>query len=160
MGEVFVNLTAFFAALLGMEAVAWATHRYVMHGPLWSLHRSHHEPRQGAFERNDLFAFFFTGIAVALFWAGARLGLSALWWAAAGATVYGLVYAFVHDGLVHQRWGFRFVPRSGYAKRLVQAHRLHHATHGREGGVSFGFLYAPDVRRLKARLGSVSADAQ
>ena len=151
MGDVLLNLSAFLAAFLGMEGVAWATHRYVMHGPLWSLHRSHHEPRVGPFELNDLFAFFFAGIAVALFWAGARFGLPALWWAAAGATAYGLVYAFVHDGLVHQRWGFRVVPRSGYAKRLVQAHRLHHATHGRDGGVSFGFLYAPDVRRLKAR---------
>jgi beta-carotene 3-hydroxylase len=62
------------------------------------------------------------------------------------------MYAVVHDGLVHARFPFRLVPRSGYAKRLVQAHRLHHATHGRDGAVSFGFLYAPDVRKLKARL--------
>ena len=46
-----------------------------------------------------------------------------------------------HDGIVHQRW-FRWVPKRGYAKRLVQAHKLHHATIGKEGGVSFGFVFA------------------
>lgn len=57
----------------------------------------------------------------------------------------------MHDGLVHQRW-FRWVPRRGYAKRLVQAHKLHHATIGKEGGVSFGFVLARDPAKLKAEL--------
>jgi beta-carotene 3-hydroxylase len=35
---------------------------------------------------------------------------------------------------------------------LHQAHRLHHAVKSREGGVSFGFLFAPDPVRLKRRL--------
>jgi hypothetical protein len=39
--------------------------------------------------------------------------------------------------------------RGGYAKRLVQAHRLHHATVGKEGGVSFGFVIARDPAALK-----------
>jgi len=34
----------------------------------------------------------------------------------------------------------------------VQAHRLHHATVGKEGGVSFGFVFARDPARLKAEL--------
>jgi beta-carotene 3-hydroxylase len=45
-------------------------------------------------------------------------------------------------------------PHSGYLKRLVQAHRLHHAVKGREGCVSFGFLYAPPVARLRDELRS------
>ncbi|MDJ0642972.1 MAG: beta-carotene hydroxylase, partial [Erythrobacter sp.] len=40
----------------------------------------------------------------------------------------------------------------GYAKRLVQAHKLHHATIGKEGGVSFGFVVARDPQVLKAEL--------
>ncbi len=40
-----VSLLVFAAALVGMEGVAWATHRWLMHGPLWVLHRSHHAPR-------------------------------------------------------------------------------------------------------------------
>ena len=57
----------------------------------------------------------------------------------------------IHDGLVHQRY-FKWVPRRGYAKRLVQAHKLHHATIGKEGGVSFGFVIARDPAVLKQEL--------
>ena len=58
----------------------------------------------------------------------------------------------IPDTLVHRRLPLRWTPKRGYLKRLVQAHRLHHATRGRDGAVSFGFLYAPPVRKLKARL--------
>jgi beta-carotene 3-hydroxylase len=58
----------------------------------------------------------------------------------------------VHDGLVHQRWPFRYIPRKGYLKRLYMAHRMHHAVRGREGCVSFGFLYAPPLDKLQAML--------
>ena len=37
-------------------------------------------------------------------------------------------------------------------KRIVQAHRLHHAVETREGTVSFGFLWAPRPEILKAEL--------
>ena len=73
------------------------------------------------------------------------------WAIGLGVLVYGVIYTLVHDGLVHQRW-FRWVPRKGYAKRLVQAHKLHHATIGKEGGVSFGFVFARDPLKLKAEL--------
>ena len=96
--------------------------------------------------------------AILLFWVGAMPGMRPLWFAALGVTLYGVMYAVVHDGLVHQRWPWRFRPKRGYAKRLVQAHRLHHAVHGRDGAVSFGFLYAPDVRRLKAQLSGRPAE--
>ena len=147
------------AAFLGMEAFAWAVHRYVMHSRWgWGWHQSHHEETIGGgierrgFELNDLFAVVFAAPAVLLFWAGSWPGWRAAWFAGLGVTLYGLVYAVVHDGLVHQRWPWRWAPRAGYGKRLVQAHRLHHAVLARDGAVSFGFLYAPDVRHLRARL--------
>ena len=141
------------AAFVGMELFAWAVHRYVMHSRWgWGWHASHHEPHDGVLEKNDLFAVVFAAPAVLLFTLGALPGLRPLWWAGLGVTAYGVMYAIVHDGLVHSRWPVRWTPRRGYAKRLVQAHRLHHATHGRDGAVSFGFLYAPDVRKLKAKL--------
>lgn len=136
--------------VLFMECFAWATHKYVMHGVGWGWHRSHHEPYAGRFEKNDLYAVVFSVVVVALFAAGWLW--EPLWWAALGITVYGGIYAFVHDMLVHQRFGYRWVPRRGYFKRLHQAHRLHHATKGRTGAVSFGFLFAPDPARLKAKL--------
>jgi len=35
---------------------------------------------------------------------------------------------------------------------IVQAHRIHHAVESPLGAVSFGFIYAPPVEVLKARL--------
>ena len=138
------------ATVAAMELIALAVHKYVMHGFGWGWHRSHHEPRSGVLEKNDLYALVFAGLSLALFIVGGRWPL--LWWVGVGTAVYGLLYGFVHDGLVHGRLPMRLVPRSGYLKRLVQAHRLHHATKGREGAVSFGFLYAPPIAVLKRKL--------
>jgi beta-carotene 3-hydroxylase len=139
------------AMVVFMEIFAWATHKYVMHGFGWGWHKSHHEPATGWFEKNDLYAITFAGIVIGMFTAGA-LWSPALWWAAMGITVYGGIYAFVHDMLVHQRGGFRWVPRRGYFKRLHQAHKLHHAVHGKRGTVSHGFLIAENPVRLKAKI--------
>jgi beta-carotene 3-hydroxylase len=138
------------ATVAGMEAFAWLAHKYVMHGWGWAWHRDHHEPHEGVLERNDGYAAVFSAIVIVMFTAGARWS-PLLWWVALGITLYGFIYALVHDGLVHQRF-MRWVPKKGYAKRLVQAHKLHHATVGKEGGVSFGFLFAADPAWLKARL--------
>jgi beta-carotene 3-hydroxylase len=146
-----VNAVIVIATVLAMELVAAAIHRYVMHGPGWGWHRSHHEPHSGLLERNDLYAVVFAGLAMVLIlWTGPSGG--PLYWIGIGMSVYGALYFVVHDGLVHQRWPFRHVPKNSYLKRLVQAHRLHHAVEGREGCVSFGFLYAPPVKRLRDEL--------
>ncbi len=150
-----VNGAILIGTVLLMEVVAWAVHKYIMHGPGWGWHRSHHVEHEGTLEKNDLYAVLFAGLALLLVLFSP--GRGPLYWVGIGMSVYGALYFFVHDGLVHQRWPFRYVPRNGYLKRLVQAHRLHHAVEGREGGVSFGFLYAPPVRRLKEELRRGSA---
>ncbi len=159
MPPLLLNIVAFVVGLVSMEGVAWAMHRYVMHGPLWVWHRSHHEPnrshhepRRGAVEANDLFAIVFAAIAIGLFWAGAQPGWRPVWWLGAGVTVYGTLYALVHDGLVHRRFPFPVRAEKGYLLRLVRAHHLHHVTHTRRGAVSFGFLLAEDPERLTAKL--------
>ena len=138
------------AALIFMEFFAWYAHKYIMHGWGWAWHRDHHEPHDNLLEKNDLFAVVFGTINAGMYIFGA-LYWDALWWAALGVNLYGVIYALIHDGLVHQRF-FRWVPKKGYAKRLVQAHKLHHATIGKEGGVSFGFVIARDPAKLKAEL--------
>lgn len=138
-------------SIVGMEIFAWAIHKYVMHGIGWGWHESHHTETHGLFETNDLYAVVFSFIAAGLFIAGS-LWWTPLWFVALGLTIYGLLYGFVHDGLVHQRWPFFVKTHGRYMKRLVQAHRLHHAVHTRDGAVSFGFLWAEDVRKLKAKL--------
>jgi beta-carotene 3-hydroxylase len=143
-------------ATAAMEAVAWASHKYVMHGFGWAWHRDHHEPHDRFLEKNDRFALFGAAISITFFALGSPLvrGDAAWWpgtWIGLGVLIYGVIYTLIHDGLVHQRW-FRHVPRGGYARRLVQAHRLHHATQGRHGGVSFGFVLARDPRVLAREL--------
>ncbi|MGB3754422.1 MAG: sterol desaturase family protein [Parerythrobacter sp.] len=137
-------------SVVGMEIFAWWAHKYIMHGWGWAWHRDHHEPHDNAVEKNDLYAVVFGTIVFVMFAIGYYVS-PALWWAALGITLYGVIYTVIHDGLVHQRL-FRWVPRSGYAKRLVQAHKLHHATIGKDGGVSFGFVVAEDPAKLKAEL--------
>ncbi|MEO0033846.1 MAG: hypothetical protein RIS94_3604 [Pseudomonadota bacterium] len=152
-------MTAFLivvATVLIMEGVAWSSHKYVMHGFGWGWHRDHHEPHDGFFEKNDRFALVGAAISITAFALGSPLvrGDAAWWpgtWIGLGVLAYGVIYTLVHDGLVHQRW-FRWVPKRGYAKRLVQAHKLHHATIGKEGGVSFGFVFARDPARLRQDL--------
>ncbi|MBC8129131.1 MAG: sterol desaturase family protein [Rhizobiaceae bacterium] len=144
---IFVTTATFFA----MEAFAWWAHKYVMHGWGWDWHRDHHEPHEGMFEKNDLYAVVFAGVSMALF-AVAAFGYPLVGALATGIMLYGFFYFIVHDGLVHQRWPFRHIPHKGYAKRLVQAHRLHHAVKGKEHGVSFGFLYAPPIEKLQREL--------
>ena len=144
------------ATVLAMEFVAAGTHRFVMHGFGWRWHRSHHEKRQGFFELNDLYALFFAALSVLFFWLGSRV--AALWWVGLGMVAYGTLYSLLHDGLVHRRMPMLRTPRRGYLKRLVQAHRIHHAISAREGAVSFGFLYAPPVTRLVAQLRSNRSD--
>ncbi|MDB5929670.1 MAG: beta-carotene hydroxylase [Polaromonas sp.] len=151
MPTALLNALIVFATVAGMEVFAWAAHKYVMHGWGWGWHRSHHEARSGWFERNDWYAAVFAGVAIALIALGTR-GLWPLQWIGAGMTLYGLLYFVAHDGLVHQRWPLRWVPRTGYLKRLYQAHRLHHAVHGPHGCVSFGFLWAPSPAALKRQL--------
>jgi len=152
MADLLLNTLVVIATAAAMEGVAHLVHRYVMHGPLgWGWHRSHHEETDGTLERNDLYAIVFTVLSGALIAAGIA-GVWPLRQVGIGMMVYGILYFVVHDGLVHQRWPFRYVPRGGYAKRLVQAHKMHHAVDGRDGCVSFGFLYAPPVRELKQKL--------
>jgi beta-carotene 3-hydroxylase len=144
------------AALVAMEAVAWAAHKYVMHGFAWAWHRDHHEPHDRLLEKNDRFALVGAALSIALFALGSPLMMGArAWqpgtWLGLGVLLYGVIYTLVHDGLVHQRW-FRWVPRRGYARRLVQAHKLHHASIGKHGGVSFGFVLARRPETLKREL--------
>ena len=154
--DALLAISIVIATAAAMEWVAWASHKYIMHGWGWAWHRDHHEPHDRALEKNDLYAVVGAAMSISMFALGSPLlmGANAWWpatWIGLGILVYGVVYTLVHDGLVHQRY-FRWVPKSGYAKRLVQAHKLHHATIGREGGVSFGFVLAQDPARLKAEL--------
>ncbi len=155
-GTVALDIVLFAVGLIGMEGVAWLTHRYLMHGPLWVWHRSHHEPRRGVFELNDVFVVVFAAPSILLIYLGTS-GWPPCLWLGLGMTAYGAVYALFHDGVVHDRFPVR-APRRRL-RRLIQAHRLHHVVHERTGAVSFGFLWAPSPQVLKQRLKAASSIA-
>jgi len=96
-----------------MEFMAWFTHKYVMHGFMWSVHKDHHHKDHSSWwERNDLFFIFYALISIGCFllwryedfWAGLPLGL--------GIFAYGV-------------------------------HKMHHKHLGKHDGESFGMLFPP-----------------
>src|SRR5690242_3309200 len=50
-----IGIFLFLLTVLGMEGFAYVMHRWVMHGPGWFLHASHHRARHGNWELNDLY---------------------------------------------------------------------------------------------------------
>ena len=151
--SIAVSILLFFGTILGMEAVAYGAHRWVMHGPGWFLHESHHRARTGRFELNDLYAVIFAVPSIVLIYGGVQAGWGS-WatWVGAGIAAYGAIYFGFHDVIVHQRLSHRYMPKSDYMKRIIQAHRLHHAVENKHGAVSFGFLWAPPPDVLKRQL--------
>ncbi len=147
MNEVLVNLVLMVGTFAAMEGVAWLSHKYVMHGFLWCWHESHHLPREGLFEKNDLFAGMFAIPSIVLIYLGTYM-YPRLLWVGIGIALYGLMYAVFHDIIVHRRVRIRYKPKSPYMRRIIEAHWVHHSTSGKEGAVSFGFLYSPPVNEL------------
>ena len=151
--SILSGLGVFLLTVLFMEGFAYVAHRWLMHGPGWFLHKSHHRPRTGTFELNDLYAVIFAVPSISLFWYGIGLGHGALYaWIGGGIAAYGAIYFGFHDVIVHKRIGHRYLPKSTYMKRIMQAHRLHHVVETKDGTVSFGFLWAPKPEVLKAQL--------
>jgi beta-carotene 3-hydroxylase len=156
--NIVVNILIVVATVAAMELVARFTHQYIMHGWGWGWHKSHHDIEGKTFELNDLYAAVFSLPSILLIHLGIKYDHWVLW-IGIGLLAYGVLYFLVHDALVHQRWPFRVTPRGRYFKRLYQAHRMHHAVHGKDRCVSFGFLYAPPIEDLKAELRALHGGA-
>ena len=134
-----------------MEGVAWFTHKYIMHGFLWNLHKSHHKVHKHFFEMNDLFAVIFSIPSILLIYIGYSYeSYSILKYFGIGIFLYGVAYIIFHDIIVHRRIKINFKINSEYMKRIMNAHYVHHKVHTKEGAKAFGFLFAPkkyDVRK-------------
>ena len=151
--SMLAGLLLFLATILAMEIVAYVAHRWVMHGFGWFLHASHHRPRTGFWEMNDWYFVMFAAPSIALL-IGGTSGMLGTWatWIGAGIAGYGAIYLGFHDLIVHKRLNHRYIPKSAYMKRIIQAHRLHHVVETKAGTVSYGFLWAPKPEDLKAEL--------
>ena len=127
------------------EFVAWFSHKYIMHGILWSWHKSHHSKHDHKLERNDLFALVFSLPSIGLFYYFSQVNYNPYMLAVGlGIFCYGVFYLVFHDIIVHQRIRWRPAKRSRYLQRMIHAHYVHHSKHTRDGCEAFGFLYAPE----------------
>lgn len=143
--QVVINILIVVGTFLFMEGVAWFTHKYIMHGVLWSWHRSHHKVHNHALEMNDLFALVFSIPSILAIYFG-YANYAEFWWllyVGIGILCYGIFYFVFHDIIVHRRIKIPFKAKSKYMKRIMRAHYVHHEKHTKEGAEAFGFLYAP-----------------
>lgn len=128
------------ATFIIMEGITWLTHRFVMHGFLWYLHKDHHQKGPGFFERNDAFFIIFAIPS----WLCIMLGsMHQMYWVVsigAGIAMYGFAYFLVHEIIIHQR--FKLFTRSNnrYIKAIRWAHKMHHKHLDKQEGESFGML--------------------
>jgi beta-carotene 3-hydroxylase len=127
-----------------MEFMAWFTHKYVMHGFLWSLHADHHKKDHDSwFERNDAFFIFYAIVSITCFYTWSigsfELGISI----GLGILAYGITYFLVHDIFIHQRFKIFRNADNKYARAVRRAHKMHHKHIGKEHGECFGMLIVP-----------------
>jgi beta-carotene 3-hydroxylase len=125
-----------------MEVFGWAIHKYLMHGPLWSIHKTHHQPSKYFFELNDLFSLLFGSIAVVLIVLGVE-ELDYRFWMGTGISLYGMLYFFLHDVLIHRRVKWFERPKTWFLRGIFKAHQAHHRTNEKEDAVSFGLFVVP-----------------
>tara|TARA_B100000902_G_scaffold395993_2_gene455858 strand:- start:55561 stop:55971 length:411 start_codon:yes stop_codon:yes gene_type:complete len=124
-----------------MELISWITHKYVMHGFLWFLHKDHHElPKQGFFEWNDFFFLIFAVPGSSFIIYGSE-NFSFLFYIGIGITLYGLAYFLVHEIFIHQRIKIFRKTKNKYLHAIRQAHKIHHKKQTKEEGEHFGMLY-------------------
>ena len=131
------------AGFLGLEVFSYAMHRWVFHGILWRIHRTHHVSRHGRFEWNDGFSVLFAGLAIGLLWAGFREPFGPPWFAlGAGITAYGGVYFVVHDLFTHRRFA-AFASDNRALNMLRRAHLRHHQSAELPGQEPYGLFLVP-----------------
>tara|TARA_Y100000996_G_C22405893_1_gene595087 strand:+ start:260 stop:715 length:456 start_codon:yes stop_codon:yes gene_type:complete len=149
--SLILKISIVIGTFIFMEGVAWFTHKYIMHGFLWNLHKSHHKVHKHFFEMNDLFAVIFSIPSILLIYIGYSYeSYSILKYFGIGIFLYGVAYIIFHDIIVHRRIKINYKINSEYMKRIMNAHYVHHKVHTKEGAKAFGFLFAPkkyDVRK-------------
>ena len=142
--EVLGSIVAFVAAAVFMEFVARTAHKHVMHRLGWCLHYDHHNASGRVFQKNDLYALIFAVPSFLLIFFGLRNQWYIMAAAGFGVALYGVGYILFHDIMFHGRIkSLKFKPKHPYLKRIINAHRVHHAAATKGGAISFSFLWAP-----------------
>ncbi|GLI71541.1 hypothetical protein VaNZ11_016773 [Volvox africanus] len=146
LDEMAATLLLVFGGIFGMEMYARFAHKVLWHDFElgWALHKSHHEPRTGPFEANDIYAVVNAVPAMVLcaygFLTPHVIG-GVCFGAGLGITLFGIMYMFFHDGLVHKRFPVGPIAEVPYMKRILVAHQIHHTN--KFDGVPFGMFLGP-----------------
>lgn len=137
-------ILVFIATFLIMEFNAWFTHKYIMHGFLWTLHRDHHhKDHKSWFERNDAFFIFYAVVSMSCWYFWSTYSLWYFLPIGIGIMAYGLAYFIVHDVFIHQRFKWLRNIDNAYARGVRRAHKIHHKHLGKNKGENFGMLIVP-----------------
>ena len=157
-----------FAGFAAMEVGAYVLHRFLFHGILWRIHRTHHRAKPAGeagghahgLELNDLFSLGFAAASMAAMWAGRADPLaSAAFPLGLGVALYGGLYFVLHDLYAHGRF-LPFKTKNPAAQTIKRAHGRHHQSLSREGQEPYGlFLFPPRFGRRFQRRRDARAEA-
>ncbi|WP_316767919.1 sterol desaturase family protein [Pedobacter frigiditerrae] len=139
-----INIGIVIGTFLAMEGVAWLTHKYIMHGVFWFLHKDHHQKDHDDFlERNDFFFLIFAIPGIVCLALGNFYDYRIALYVGIGITLYGFCYFLVHDIFIHQRFKLFRNTDNWYFKAIRRAHKMHHKHINKQDGECFGMLWVP-----------------
>lgn len=153
----FQNAAIVLLTFILMELVAWGLHKYILHTFLWRIHDSHHKPRLGLTEKNDIIAFVFAIPSWLCMMFGIMDGNDFKLYIGIGILLYGIAYFLIHDGLIHRRIKvFSNSPKSVYLLGVKIGHLAHHKhdsdkDYNKDNDVAWGMLWVPKEYFEQAR---------
>lgn len=154
MLDIIIGFLVMVITFCGMEFIAWFTHKYIMHGIFWNLHKDHHVKNpNNFFEKNDSFFVIFAIPSATFFIFTAQVPI--FLWLGLGIFLYGMAYFFIHDIFIHQRFKALKKTNNRYLRAIRKAHKVHHKHRVKEHGECFGMLLVP-LKYLKEASGKNS----
>lgn len=134
-----------------MEFMAFATHKYLMHGGMWFFHKDHHQVEPGFFEKNDVFFLIYAVPSWLCIMLGMMTDHYVPVWIGYGIALYGFTYFMIHDVYIHRRFKWLRDIDHPYFMAIRKAHKVHHKHLGKEHGECFGMLIVPRKYYIEAK---------
>ncbi|MFO0321207.1 MAG: carotene hydroxylase [Bacteroidota bacterium] len=145
-----IHFLIILASFFVMEFMAWFTHKFIMHGQMWPIHKDHHNHSSKVFfEKNDLFFLIFAIPSWLGIMFGALNNYNYFFYIGIGILLYGICYFLVHDIIIHQRFKWFSKSNNWYVKGIKRAHKIHHTYLEKNNGKNFGMLIVP-IKYFKA----------
>ena len=142
-----ITLFIIFFSFAAMEGIAWFSHKSILHGFLWKLHRDHHQKTNNWWELNDIFVIVFALPSFLALVFGLKdpillpIGI--------GILLYGLAYFFVHEILIHNRFKWGVISDNRYFRAVRRAHKVHHSYSDKNPSDNFGFVFLIPLHYLR-----------